>query len=283
MIESESQTSFTVIIAVYNNVESLERCIKSFVDQDYAKKELIIIDGKSTDGTVDIIRNNHDNIAYWESEPDSGIYHAFNKGVSHATGEWIIFLGSDDYFCNSDVLSNVAEKLALNSNSVRLVYGRVAMVSAKGEVLQIMNKSWEKSKYNFLQFCNINHQGVFHHYSLFKEKGLFDESFRYAGDYELLLRELKDNDAYFLADNIIAYMQIEGVSSSPENYLKVYKEFYTARSKNAVKGIPWLLVFLFLTAYIRLTIIKIVGNQITNKITDLYRKLAGRPPLWTKL
>lgn len=284
MIESESQTSFTVIIAVYNNVESLERCIKSFVDQDYAKKELIIIDGKSTDGTVDIIRNNHDNIAYWESEPDRGIYHAFNKGVSHATGEWIIFLGSDDYFCNSDVLSNVAEKLALNSNSVRLVYGRVAMVSAKGEVLQIMNKSWEKSKYNFLHmFCNINHQGVFHHYSLFKEKGLFDESFRYAGDYELLLRELKDNDAYFLADNIIAYMQIGGVSSSPENYLKVYKEFYTAGSKNALKGIPWLLVFLFLTAYIRLTIIKIVGNQITNKITDLYRKLAGRPPLWTKL
>ena len=92
MIESESQTSFTVIIAVYNNVESLERCIKSFVDQDYAKKELIIIDGKSTDGTVDIIRNNHDNIAYWESEPDRGIYHAFNKGVSHAKGKWVIFL-----------------------------------------------------------------------------------------------------------------------------------------------------------------------------------------------
>jgi glycosyltransferase involved in cell wall biosynthesis len=283
MIKSHSESSFSVIIAVYNNVQTLQRCIDSFAAQNFENKELIIIDGKSTDGTVDIIRNNYANITYWESEPDRGIYHAFNKGVSHATGEWIIFLGSDDYFCNSEVLNNVAQKLALNSNSVRLVYARVAMVCAKSEVLQIMNRSWEKSKYNFLQFCNINHQGVFHHFSLFKEKGLFDESFRYAGDYELLLRELKDNNAYFLADDVIAYVQIEGVSSSPENYLKVYKEFYRARSKNAVKGIPWLLVFLFLTAYIRLTIIKILGDRTVNNITDFYRKLGRRSAIWTKL
>lgn len=282
MIESESQTSFTVIIAVYNNVESLERCIKSFVDQDYAKKELIIIDGKSTDGTVDIIRNNHDNIAYWESEPDRGIYHAFNKGVSHATGEWIIFLGSDDYFANSNVLSNVAHKMDVLSG-VRVVYGQVAMVSPKGHILQVVNQSWEQSKHNFLQFSNINHQGVFHHHSLFKEKGLFDESFRIGGDYELLLRELKDNDSYFLSDDVITYMQIGGVSSSPENYLETYKECYRARSKNAVKGIPWVLVFLFFTAYIRLMIIKIFGNNIANHITDFYRQLGGRSSLWTKL
>jgi glycosyltransferase involved in cell wall biosynthesis len=282
MIESHSRTSFTVIIAVYNNVQNLERCIKSFVDQDYDQKELIIIDGKSTDGTVDIICNNHDKIAYWESESDRGIYHAFNKGVSHATGEWIIFLGSDDYFANFNVLSNVAQKMDVPSG-VRVVYGQVAMVSPKSDILQVINQSWEQSKHNFLQFSNINHQGVFHHCSLFKEKGLFDESFRVAGDYELLLRELKDNDAYFLDDDIIAHMQIGGVSNSPENYLKVYKEFYKAKSKNAVKGIPWLLIFLFLTAYIRLRIVKVVGNNIANNLTDFYRQLSGRPRLWTKL
>ena len=81
-------------------------------------------------------------------------------------------------------------------------------------------------------------------------------------------------------------MQIGGVSSSPENYLKVYnvyQEFYRARSKNAVKGIPWVLVFLFFTAYIRLMIIKIFGNNIANHITDFYRQLGGRSSLWTKL
>ncbi|MBS3027367.1 MAG: glycosyltransferase [Dolichospermum sp. DET50] len=283
MIKSHSEPSFSVIIAVYNNVQYLQRCIDSFIAQSYGNKELIIIDGQSTDGTVDIIRNNSTKIAYWESEPDRGIYHAFNKGVSHATAEWIIFLGADDYFYNSDVLNNVAKKLVLNSSSVRLVYGRVAMVSDKNEVLQIMNKSWEKSKHNFLQVFNINHQGVFHHHCLFKDKGLFDESFRLAGDYELLLRELKDNDAYFLDGDIIAYVQIGGVSTSPENYLKVYKEFYRARSKNAVKGIPYRLMFSFLTAYIRLMMIKILGNNITNNITDFYRKLGGQLPLWTKL
>jgi glycosyltransferase involved in cell wall biosynthesis len=283
MIKPQSQPSFSVIIAVYNNVQTLQRSIDSFVAQNHENKELIIIDGKSTDGTVDIIRNNYTNITYWESEPDSGIYHAFNKGISHATGEWIIFLGSDDYFCNSEVLNNVAQKLILNSSSVRLVYGRVAMVSTKNEVLQIMNESWEKSRYNFFQFCNINHQGVFHHHSLFQDKGLFDESFRFAGDYELLLRELKDNDAYFLADDVITYMQIAGVSNSPENYVKVYKEFYRARIKNLVKGVPWLLLYYLFTAYIRLIIIKILGNNITNKITDFYRQLGGRSRLWTKL
>jgi glycosyltransferase involved in cell wall biosynthesis len=277
----QSQPSFSVIIVVYNNVQTLQRCIDSFVGQTYGDKELIIIDGKSTDGTVDVIRNNYTKITYWESEPDRGIYHAFNKGVSHATGEWIIFLGSDDYFYNSEVLNNVAEKLVLNSNSARLVYGRVAMVSTKNEVLKIMNKSWEKSKYNFLQVCNICHQGVFHHHSLFKEKGLFDESFRFAGDYELLLRELKDNDAYFLADDIITYMQIGGVSSLPENSLKIYNEFYRSRTKNVVNGYPWLLAFLFSTAYIRLILMKIFGDKITNNITDFYRQLTGRPPLWT--
>ncbi|MFN7414957.1 MAG: glycosyltransferase family 2 protein [Dolichospermum sp.] len=283
MIKSHSEPSFSVIIAVYNNAQYLQRCIDSFVAQSYRNKELIIIDGKSTDGTVDIIRNNCNRITYWESESDRGIYHAFNKGVSHSIGEWIIFLGSDDYFWNCDILNNVAQKLVLNNSGARLVYGKVAIVSPKNEVLQIVNKSWEKSKYNFLQFCNINHQGVFHHHSLFKEQGLFDESFRLGGDYELLLRELKDNNAYFLSDDIITYMQIGGVSSSPENYLKVYKEFYRARSKNAVKGIPWRLMFLFLTAYIRLTIIKILGNKIANNITDFYRKLGHRSAIWTKL
>ena len=80
-------------------------------------------------------------------------------------------------------------------------------------------------------------------------------------------------------------MQIGGVSSSPENYLKVYnvyQEFYRARSKNAVKGIAWLLLFLFLTAYIRLTIIKIFGDEIANNITHVYRKLGHRLAIWTK-
>ena len=282
-VVTEQEPSFSVIVAVYNNVQSLQRCIDSFVSQSYRNNELIIIDGQSTDGTVDIIRNNSTQIAYWESEADRGIYHAFNKGLAHATGEWIIFLGSDDYFWNGDVLNDVAQKLVLINSSVRLVYGRVAIVSAKNEVLQIVNKSWEDSKYKFLQLCNINHQGVFHHSSIFQEIGLFDESFRVAGDYELLLRELKNNDAYFLDENIISYMQIGGTSTSPENYIKVYKEFYQARSKNAIKGIPWLLLISVLTAYIRLIIIKIVGNKMANTITDIYRQLSGRARIWTKV
>ncbi|BAZ05136.1 glycosyltransferase family 2 protein [Calothrix sp. NIES-3974] len=281
---SQKRPTFSVIIAVYNNVQNLQRCIDSFSSQSYDSKELIVIDGKSTDGTVDIIVNNKEKIAYWESERDRGIYHAFNKGVSHAKGEWIIFLGSDDYFYNSDVLKNVVEQLALAQHcDAGIVYGKVAIISKEYEILQIVNQTWDKSKCNFLQFNNIYHQGVFQHRSIFHSKGFFDETFKIAGDYEFLLRELKDNTPYFLDDIIISCMKIGGVSSSPENYIEVYKEFYKARIKNKVKGFPLALLWLFLTAHVRLIVRKILGNSVSNQITDFYRKLTARALLWTRL
>jgi Glycosyltransferases involved in cell wall biogenesis len=82
---------FTIIVAVLNSKETLERCIESVNSQTYPYKELIIKDGGSTDGTVEILKNNDDKIAYWESSPDHGIYHAWNKALQYARGEWICF------------------------------------------------------------------------------------------------------------------------------------------------------------------------------------------------
>jgi len=79
---AESNPLITIIIAVLNSKESLERCIESVSNQTYPNRELIIIDGGSTDGTVEILKNNNDKIAYWESSPDRGIYHAFNKAIN---------------------------------------------------------------------------------------------------------------------------------------------------------------------------------------------------------
>jgi glycosyltransferase involved in cell wall biosynthesis len=87
----------SVLIAVYNGAATLEKAIASFVEQTYANKELIIIDGGSTDGTQAILEKYSAEIAYWVSEKDRGIYHAWNKAVARATGEWIFFFVCYDY------------------------------------------------------------------------------------------------------------------------------------------------------------------------------------------
>ena len=90
----------SIITVVYNGASTLEQTILSVLKQTYSRIEYIIIDGGSKDGTVDIIKKYQDRIAYWVSEPDEGIYDAMNKGIRHASGDWIYFLGADDILYN---------------------------------------------------------------------------------------------------------------------------------------------------------------------------------------
>ncbi|RHJ54940.1 glycosyltransferase family 2 protein [Bacteroides sp. AM10-21B] len=97
----------SVVTVCYNAADTIERTMLSVLNQTYHDIEYIIIDGGSTDGTVDIIRKYADKIAYWVSEPDKGIYDAMNKGIKVATGEWINFMNAGDIFCDKNVLTNI--------------------------------------------------------------------------------------------------------------------------------------------------------------------------------
>ena len=103
-MEDYKQPLITVVTVVYNDVKHIEDTILSVVNQTYPNIEYIIIDGGSTDGTVDIIKKYADHIAYWVSEPDKGIYDAMNKGLKKATGEWVNFMNSGDCFAQSKTL-----------------------------------------------------------------------------------------------------------------------------------------------------------------------------------
>ena len=225
----------TIVVAVLNNKESLERCIESINNQTYPHKELILIDGGSTDGTVEILKNNDDNIAYWESKVDKGIYHAWNKALKHARGEWICFLGADDYFWNENVLSNICTHLYIASQSgIKVVHGRIARVDSKEKLIQFWGKPWEKNSWQIPHGMPIGmpHTGLMHHNSLFKEHGLFDENFKLAGDYEFLLRELKHKDrkVLFVNELITVAQQIGGAVDS--NTFLFHQEVAMARKKN---------------------------------------------------
>lgn len=278
---TDKEPLFSVIVAVFNGKDYLQACIDSFWDQAYKNKQLIIIDGGSTDGTVDIIRSNNSKIDYWISEPDRGIYHAWNKGLEQATGDWICFLGADDYFWQHNVLEDLASQLQKLPENIRVAYGKIALVTKRGSLLYMLGEPWLVSGKNFDQGMTIPHPGTMHHKSIFEQHGGFDESFRIAGDYELLLRELKSGEASFVP-LVIAGMRLGGISSDPGNSLMQLKEVRRAQRKHGYRlpGLLWL--FSVGRIYVRLVLGKIIGEKKTRQVLDWTRSLAGKPAHWTR-
>ena len=228
----------TIIIAVLNSRETIRQCIESVNNQTYLYKELIIIDGGSTDGTVEILKNNDDKIAYWESSPDRGIYHAWNKALQYARGEWICFLGADDYFWSENVLTDLSPHLIKAADrGIHVVYGQAARVDRNGRIIKLVGKPWEKIRWLMPHGMPLPHTGLMHHRSLFEKHGLFDETFRIAGDYDLLLRELKNGEAHYVRDLIVAGWQAGGISDF--KFLFAHREMGRARRKNGFHNFSW--------------------------------------------
>lgn len=272
----------TVIVAVYNHVRTLQQCIDSVAQQTYPNKELIIIDGGSNDGTAEVIKSNNNKIAYWVSEPDHGIYNAWNKGLAQARGEWICFLGADDYFWDALVLKRMAAQLVMVPPGIRVAYGQIMLLNNKGENLYPIGEPWNKVKKRFKQIMCVPHPALMHRRSLFEQHGNFDESFSIAGDYELLLRELKTADAFFIPDIILAAMRQGGVSSDPANSLVGIRELRAAQRKNGQRwpGRIWLTAMA--NAYIRMLLWNLLGEHAARRMLDFGRRIMGLPAFWTK-
>jgi len=241
---------FTIVIAVLNSKESLERCIESVRSQTCPHRELIIIDGGSTDGTVEILKNNDDTIAYWKSSPDRGIYHAWNKALQYARGEWICFLGADDYFWSKNVLADLSPHLLTAAGlGIKVVYGQAARVDRNGRILKLVGKPWEKIRWLMPHGMPLPHTGLMHHQSLFKIHGLFDETFQIAGDYDFLLRELKKSNALYVNNLIVSGWQAGGISDS--KFLFAHREMERARRKNGFHNLSWVWLAVHARGFLR--------------------------------
>jgi len=272
----------SVIVAVFNGADTLQHCIDSFAQQTYPNKELIIIDGGSKDGTVGLLEANGNQISYWVSEPDTGIYDAWNKGVRQVKGEWICFLGADDYFWDERVLERMAHELVTLPAGIDVAYGQVMLLDRDGGPLHPIGGAWSKAKARFRQVMSIPHPGLMHRHALFGQHGGFDTSFRIAGDYEFLLRKLKDGDAIFIPGIVTVGMRCDGISSSPSNSLVSMHE---ARRAQQMHGLPFPgMVWLggMMQIYLRLFAWNVFGEQVTRRLLDFGRRLKGLPPYWTR-
>jgi len=273
----------SVIVALLNNSGTLQRCIDSVATQNYSSKELVVIDGGSTDGSVELLRKNEARISYWHSERDRGLYEALNKALLRTHGDWIYCLGADDYLWQEDVFTRMASYLQHAYPPYRIVYGQAAFVTRSGEVLEILGEPWEVYKERFRQGFMLPHQATFHHRSLFEVRGRFDESFTSGGDYELLLRELKTNDPLFVPGIIVAGYQFGGGSSAPENSIKILRLVRKAQRLNGI-WFPGLLWYASATrTLLRVLLWKVLGDRSAKRLLDWGRALLGKPPFWTRI
>jgi glycosyltransferase involved in cell wall biosynthesis len=222
----------SVIVAVLNCVSTVRQCVDSVLAQDMPEIELIVIDGGSTDGTLKILESYEHRIDFLSSKKDSGVYAAFNRGLEHATGKWICFLGADDFLWSRESLSKLVQGMLVQKDSSRVIYGQIMLLDENENETGLFGRPWSQSSHEFRQKMNIPHVGLLHSKEIFDDHGNFREDFRIAGDYELLLRELLVGSALFVEDVVVAGHRTGGLSTDPKNGLKAHVETWRAQNAN---------------------------------------------------
>jgi glycosyltransferase involved in cell wall biosynthesis len=281
-MDSNLLPRISIIVAIYNRCDTLQECIKSICDQTYKNIEIILIDGGSTDGTIEIIRQHSNGIKFWCSEPDSGICSAWNKGLAHVTGDWVYFMGADDYLWEPTMIERLSLRLLELPSEIRVAYGRVMLLTPTGNPLYAIGENWKVTKARLKYSMSIPHQGTMHRYSLFEQHGTFDETLSVVGDYELLMRHLRFENAAFIPDIIVAGMRIGGTSGKKSNWMRTLFEMRVVQ-KRYVSFFPHpLWVLSFLKTFIRLCFFFLLGDKNARILLDARLKAIGRPEVWTK-
>lgn len=219
----------SVVTVVFNGSEHLEQAIRSVLSQSHANIEYIIVDGGSTDGTLDIIRKYEDRIDYWISEPDRGISDAMNKGIRLATGDLVAHLHADDYYSDDSVVSSVQNAFANNQDACWLT-GGMYLVNAEGE--RTAEIRVRKYSYDRLKKANIIlHPATFVRREAFEKVGAFELSYRYAMDYDMWLRLGSIGDPILL-NMPLASFRAHRNSLSMKNIGAAIDEEWTIRNKS---------------------------------------------------
>lgn len=225
--------SCTVVIATYNSVKTLEKCLCSIFEQTY-RPEVIVIDGGSTDGTQLIIDRFMEKISYFISEPDRGVYDAWNKGLEKVSNDWVTFIGSDDYFSDKDSLTR-GLALAGADAKLGLVYPRINLVDGEGKFVELENYPIADIVGSLRKKMPFTHCGSLHKMSTFRDLGKFSPEFRIAGDYEFVLRLSKQSVIGFCEQYHVS-MGNEGLSRTPKTKIVLLNEMLAARKKNKISG-----------------------------------------------
>jgi len=233
----ENKPLISIVTVVFNGAETLEETIQSVINQTYDNIEYIIIDGGSTDGTIDIIKKYEDRINYWISESDSGIYDAMNKGIQCAQGEYLFFLNSDDVFIQSN-MKVLFEKIMLSRYDI--IHGNIFIKESK-----IIIKPLSKKKSNSIGNIEpwLMQPASFIKKNVYNRIGNFDTKFKISGDTDLLIRVIKHNFNDYYINLPFTIFSNSGISGK----LIFNKEHLYLRKKHSINYLLFIKTELIMT------------------------------------
>jgi glycosyltransferase involved in cell wall biosynthesis len=241
----------SIIIASFNASDTIEKCLESIVSQKTNECELLIIDGGSTDHTINIVKSFSHLVDYFISESDSGVYDAWNKGIKASNGVWIMFIGADDILLPNAITTYL--NILKHNNATKdvdYICANNEYVDKNGKFLTILGEEpfWFKMR----KMNVVAHVASLHNKNrLFNKIGLYDLNFKICADYELLIRK-GDKLKTLYVPRLIARMAVGGVSFST----KAIIELYNIRSKHHSVS-PLFNVLLFLINWSSFFIFKI--------------------------
>lgn len=220
MSEFVKQISFSIITVVYNGAAEIEKTLLSCTGQTYSNMEYIVIDGASTDNTIEKINEYKDSIAKYLSEPDDGIYDAMNKAIDMVTGDWVLFMNCGDCFYDKNVLSTIASEINALETKSDLIYGNT-IYYFKNASLKMKPMPLEKIEREMV-FC---HQSSLVRASLIKSFK-FDLRYKLAADYDMMLKFYIQKRRFLYLDIYISiFNQMDGDTLS--NYKQSTKERFS--------------------------------------------------------
>lgn len=253
-----NQPKISIVTITYNSEKTLERTIRSVVNQNYENLEYIIVDGGSKDGTLEIVKKYEDKIAKWVSEPDEGISDAFNKGIRMATGDIVGIINSDD-----GLMDGALHALAKSYDpSVDVYRGKVLLWKEDTNTKVVETPSM---RLNFRGMNKISHQSTFVTKRAYDNFGAYDTHCRYAMDYDLLLRYQNAGLKFAFVDSVLAFYSLGGIT-----FTKITKERrqeieYVMKKNGASRMDIWYYRFV---KSLKIGVSKIVPKELLMKIRN---------------
>ena len=225
----------TIITICYNIKNEIERTCESIVNQTWQDFEWIVVDGGSTDGTVDVLKKYQDRMSVFISEKDKGIYNAMNKGIKRARGEWLNFMNGGDCFAANDVLEKVFKGKEYEAD---VLYGSAKMIYLDGSIY--ISTYPDKLSKKYFYHGNINHQATFIKRELFNKYGLYNEKYLIVSDYEKWVIFAHHNCKFEPLKLRVADFWMGGISSMLKRYLDereaIHYKYYLRLSKYKLFG-----------------------------------------------
>lgn len=271
---TKEQPLITIITSTFNAEKDLQWTIASIRSQTYPNIQWIIADGGSSDGTVDILKQNEDIIDYWFSEPDKGIYDAWNKALKHVKGEWVQFIGAADEYYDNRVLEGISTVLISAFPQYEMVYGRVQIISEDRLPIEESGTPWDKMKGSWQGIRPMLpvHPEVFHHNSVFEKYGGFNTRYSIAADTDLMYRTMYKNDPLYI-DCFIDKMVVGGVSTDPKGLIRSYKELKEINRSNNIHPPLRNEFFTFMRVYVKTFMYNYMPLSVFNRIFSYYKKI----------